>query len=425
MASEALVRITSMPLLSIARIVFGLISLLILGLAAWLVARWWEGDATLTAEGVVVVARQPWMLIAGLMFALWSVLGRQVVLVLLSSRDTRPGRPGRGEGRHVPGLRGERLYVEQQGPADAPAVIFTHGWGLDSTIWHEARRDLESGMQVITWDLPGLGRSTLRGTLTLAHLAQSLKCVMALAGDRPVVLVGHSIGGMTLQTLVRDEPGFVETRVAGLVLLNTTYTNPLRTMILSPLMRTLQRPVLIPVMHLVRWLQPLIWLIGWQSYLSGSAHMAQRLGFGPDVTRSQLDHTTLLVTRNAPGVQARGNLAMFRWHADDAVSKVDVPTLVVCGDRDIVTLPSAGVHIAAVADGEAVVVERANHMGPVEQASCYNRIIGDFIRKVCAPGCRPATGTDPNMAGSVTARRDPLLTGSLVADPLPKNDLEP
>lgn len=413
-----------MPLPSIARVVFGLISLVVLGLAVWLVARWWQGDPTLTAEGAVVLAREPWMLIAGLMLAFWSVLGRHVVLMLLSSRDTRPGRPERGEGRHVPGLRGERLYVEQQGPADAPAVIFTHGWGLDSTIWHEARRELE-GMQVITWDLPGLGRSTLRGTLTLAHFAQSLKCVMTLAGDRPVVLVGHSIGGMILQTLVRDDPGFVEMRVAGLVLLNTTYTNPLRTMILSPLMRALQRPVLIPVMHLVRWLQPLIWLIGWQNYLSGSAHMAQRLGFGPDVTRSQLDHTTLLVTRNAPGVQARGNLAMFRWHADDVVSKVDVPTLVVCGDRDIVTLPSAGMHIAAVADGEAMVVERANHMGPLEQASRYNREIGTFVRKVCAPASRSAIGAGRDAAGSVTARRDPLLTGSLVADPLPKNELEP
>lgn len=380
-----------MPLLAIARTGFGLLSLIVLGSAVWLLGRWWQGDATLTAEGAMVVARDPWFLIAGLALGFWSVMGRPLALLLLARRDRTSGRPGRGVSQHIAGPRGESLYVEVQGPVDAPAVIFTHGWGLDSTIWHEARRDLSADLQVITWDLPGLGRSSLRGSLTLVHLAQSLKCVMTLAGDRPVVLVGHSIGGMTIQTLARDEPGLVEARVAGIVLLNTTYTNPLRTMILSSVMQAMRLPVLVPAMHLVRWLQPLVWLIGWQSYLSGSAHMAQRLGFGPDVTRRQLDHAALLVTRNPPGVQARGNLAMFEWDADDALSKVDVPTLVLCGDRDIVTVPSAGEKIAMSAEGAAVIVERANHMGPVEQAKRYNGTIDDFVRAVFAQAGRSAT----------------------------------
>lgn len=380
-----------MPLLAIARTGFGLLSLIVLGSAVWLLSRWWQGDAILTAEGAVVVTREPWVLIAGLALGLWSVMGRHVALLLLAKRDKTSGRPERGMGRHIAGPRGERLYVEVQGPGDAPAVIFTHGWGLDSTIWHEARRHFSAELQVITWDLPGLGRSSLRGSLTLTHLAQSLKCVMTLAGDRPVVLVGHSIGGMTVQTLARDEPGLVEARVVGIVLLNTTYTNPLRTMILSSLMQAMRLPVLVPAMHLVRWLQPLVWLIGWQSYLSGSAHMAQRLGFGPDVTRRQLDHAALLVTRNSPGVQARGNLAMFEWDATGALSKADVPTLVLCGGRDIVTVPSAGQKIATSVGGEAMIVERANHMGPVEQASRYNGTIAAFVRTVCAQAGRSAT----------------------------------
>src|SRR4051812_37708413 len=95
--------------------------------------------------------------------------------------------------------------------------------------------------------------------------------------------------------------------VAGVVLLHTTHTNPLKTMILSGLLQALQRPVLEPGMKLAIALQPLAWMLNWQSYLSGSAHLAQRLGYGKFVTRSQLEHTTLLATRNSPAVLARGN----------------------------------------------------------------------------------------------------------------------
>ena len=175
---------------------------------------------------------------------------------------------------------------------------------------------------VITWDLPGVGRS--KGKIGLESFAADLCAVTALAGGRKAVLVGHSIGGMTIQTLVRDDPDFIDAYVAGIVLLNTTYTNPLRTMILSPLWRALRWPLIEPLMWLAIPLLPLVWLSAWQSYLSGSAHLANRFGFGKHVSRSQLNATTLLATRNSPGAQARGNLAMFRWDATDALSKIDV-----------------------------------------------------------------------------------------------------
>ncbi len=103
------------------------------------------------------------------------------------------------------------------------------------------------------------------------------------------------------------------------MLVNTTYTNPLRTMALGGLAQALRRPLLEPMLRLTIWLQPLAWLSAWQSYLSGAAHLANRTGFSQHVTRSQLEHTTLLATRNPPAASARGNLAMFGWDADGAL----------------------------------------------------------------------------------------------------------
>jgi pimeloyl-ACP methyl ester carboxylesterase len=53
------------------------------------------------------------------------------------------------------------------------------------------------------------------------NLTADLEAVLAMAGDRPVVLVGHSIGGMILQTFCHLVPGTLARRVAGLALVHT------------------------------------------------------------------------------------------------------------------------------------------------------------------------------------------------------------
>lgn len=148
-----------------------------------------------------------------------------------------------------------------------------------------------------------------------------------------------------------------------MVLFNTTYTDPLRTMTLSRLLQALRKPLLVPMMYLQIWLWPLVWLMQWQSYLSGSQHIAVRSGFGRDVTRSQLDHTALLMTRNSPAVVARGDLAMMRWDGAEGVAKLAAPTLVLGGTRDIVTRFEASEAIVSLApDARLQAASGANHM---------------------------------------------------------------
>ena len=130
-------------------------------------------------------------------------------------------------------------------------------------------------------------------------------------------------------------------------------------------------------------LQPLVWLSAWQSYLSGSAHLANRISFGKHVSRSQLNAVTLLGTRNSPGAQARGNLAMFRWDATGALAKIDVPVLVIGGELDIVTKPEASGTIAESTHAARIsIVEDVNHMGFLERHETYNSAIAQFAGAV-------------------------------------------
>jgi pimeloyl-ACP methyl ester carboxylesterase len=373
-----------MPLIVIARIVMAWLGFALLAVAAWLLWTWIRGEPLTDPSGGVVIHREAWRLWTGLALVGWSLGGRWLALLLLARPDAAPARPSRDPGaRMVAGTSGSDLYVEEIGAG--AAVVLTHGWGLDSTIWRHAKHDL-AGFRIVGWDLPGLGRSRLGPDrdVTLEGFAADLAGLIERQ-NRPVVLVGHSIGGMIIQTLARDRPELFGREVAGVALLNTTYTNPLRTMILSPLARAL-RPVIEGVLRLAIWLEPLAWLSAWQGYLNGTAHVANRLGFGGAVTRSQLDHTTLLATRNPPGVQARGMLAMFRWDAAGAMAQAACPVMILAGDRDIVTKPEASRAIAASSPRAVLrVMEDANHMGFLEQAPAYDEALADFARTCLAP----------------------------------------
>lgn len=375
-----------MPLFSPMRLLTMALSLAVAGIAIYLALYWYQGDLVRLDNGDVVQRREDWLIWVAAGLGLFSLLGRLIVAPTLAKPDrAERSVEDRGNGTQIAGQNNSSLYVEDLGNETGPTLILTHGWAMDSTIWHYAKLSLGRRFRIIVWDLPGLGQS--KGPISLENFAECLASVISWSGAERVVLVGHSIGGMTIQTLARDHAALFERHVVGIALLNTTYINPLKTMILPRFMQAIRWPILEPMMWLGIILQPLVWLCAWQSYFSGMAHVANRIGFGKYVTRSQLNHVTLLSTKNPPGNIDRGNLAMFRWDATGALSRSDVPALVLGGEVDIVTKPSASHAIAQQAAKATVeVVEGVNHMGMLERADHYNSRIAVFAEQVFARG---------------------------------------
>jgi pimeloyl-ACP methyl ester carboxylesterase len=137
-------------------------------------------------------------------------------------------------------------------------------------------------------------------------------------------------------------------------------------------------------MHLTIWLTPLAWLSAWQGYLSGSNQLAARLAtFGRGATRGRVDLTARLGCKGSPGVQAKGNLAMFRWKATDLLPSIPVPALILAGTKDIVTLPQASRDIAsALPRARLVQLEGGGHMAFLEQADACVAEIAAFAQEV-------------------------------------------
>ncbi len=353
----------------------GLLSLALLGGGAYVLWQWYFGALVGTA----------W-LVGGLSMVGWSLLGRWVVLLFR--------KPGRDEPHDLPAdseMRltrpdGTELSVASYGPPDAPVVVLTHGAGTNGTSWYYALRALSDRFRVVTWDLPGLGRSSKAGNgdYSLDRHARDLEAVMqAVSPDRPVVLVGHSLGGMVTLTLCRLMPEAVRSHVAGLVLVGSTHTNPVRTTTASGFFSAAQKPLLEPLLHLTAWLAPIAWLMSAVSYMNGSAHLiAMLLGFAGRETRGQLDRASYYNVQAWPGVQARESLAMLRYDATATLASIPVPVLCVTGHLDRLVVPETSRFMAAtVPAGTSLTLTPAGHMSIFEQHEQVADSIADFAAR--------------------------------------------
>src|SRR5690606_33163238 len=109
---------------------------------------------------------------------------------------------------------------------DRPTVVLSHGYTLDERSWVYQRRALrEAGYRVVVWDQRGHGASGVAesDTYHVDQLGRDLRRVLAeVVPEGPLVLVGHSMGGMTIMALAEADPEFVRDRVVGVALVSTS-----------------------------------------------------------------------------------------------------------------------------------------------------------------------------------------------------------
>ncbi len=110
--------------------------------------------------------------------------------------------------------------------AALPTIVLTHGYCLSLRCWVYQRRALKAaGFRVVSWDQRGHGRSG-RGEVesyVIDRLGADLGAVIAqLAPEGDLVLVGHSMGGMTIMALGEQDPALIRERVIGVAFVGTS-----------------------------------------------------------------------------------------------------------------------------------------------------------------------------------------------------------
>lgn len=275
------------------------------------------------------------------------------------------------------------LAVNEFGPPDARrGTIFLHGYCLDHSIWHHQMTGLDSDLRHIFYDARHHGRS--RGghePTSVELLASDLQAVIDHSALEEVVLVGHSMGGMTVLQYCCSKDGLAGTKVKGIVLVNTTYTDAVKTLfaaeVIGPVERA-TRGVLARVFDDPRASQ-MVRLRGDDlSYV-----LVKLFGFGPGASKTQVEYVRGLLSAfpSPPLIETLKGLRDF--DVEDALGSVDVPTLVIAGGDDRITTVRASRRIAEdIPQSRLVVFDKAGHTSMMERNVDFNDEIRRFLSEV-------------------------------------------
>lgn len=385
----------------------GIVAIAIVAGAVWLIYRWVDEarppvrhdvtppiSTTEEAPRRELTAWRPgwdrptFLLAGGISLILLGVGGRSISPRLF--RPNGPDVPQLTGGREVTIDRpdGTKLHVEIYGES-GPTIVATHGWGTDRREWGHLGTLANAGLRIVVWDLPGMGLSgrPSNNDYSLDKFAHDLWAVIDKCTDGPIVLMGHSIGGMTILTFCRHFPELLGQKVAGLILMHTSYRNPVRTMLCGGLLSAIEKPIIIPLLYLQIALSPFIWISNCLSYFNGSIHWSNKMtGFGGTESRQELDFVSQYTLTTSPAVLARGCLGMLQYDARDVLARINVPVLVFSGDKDPVTLPSANSNIAERApSGTLRTLSPAKHYGFLEHHDSFLVETVEMCERVTAP----------------------------------------
>ncbi|MEV4123465.1 alpha/beta hydrolase [Nocardia sp. NPDC049707] len=261
---------------------------------------------------------------------------------------------------------GVALAVREYGPRDADlTVVLLHGHCLRTASWTYVRNALARrypGARIVCYDHRGHGDSAAASprTYNLEQLGNDLRDVLdAVAPTGPVVLVGHSMGGMTVLTYLSRNPHEIGRRVAGVALIATAANG----LAAGGFGRLLRRPAVSTFQAAVR-------------RAPGIMHHAKLMAckvFAPIIHAAEFGDRTVsprvLTLANAmhnetPIVTMASFLSAFMdYDQTDALTVLSkIPTLVLCGTADLLTPPSHSIAMAAaVASADFVLVDGAGH----------------------------------------------------------------
>ncbi|PNG18925.1 alpha/beta fold hydrolase [Streptomyces cahuitamycinicus] len=308
------------------------------------------------------------------------------------------------------GPRRRRLFGRKS-PAPV-TVVFSHGYCLSQDSWHFQRAALRGVVRTVHWDQRSHGRSG-RGVaqtrddepITIEQLGRDLKAVIdAAAPEGPLVLVGHSMGGMTVMALADQYPELIRERVVGVAFVGTSSgrlgevnyglpvagVNAVRRVLPGVLKALGQRAELVEK--------------GRRATADLFAGVIKRYSFASrDVDPAVARFAERMIESTPIDVVAEYYPAFNDHDKTEAlVHFADLPVLVLAGVQDLVT-PSE--HSDAIADllpdAELVLVPDAGHLVMLEHPEVVTDRLADLLTRT---GAVPAGATVKGYGSSSTAQ---------------------
>lgn len=260
-------------------------------------------------------------------------------------------RPGGGAGAAVP-----------------PVAVLLHGVGGGRQGWSGTGATLAAlGFRVLAADQPGYGLSGSIDPYDMAGMAEAVRRLIdwaaggRAASSAPVLLVGHSMGGMVAQELLARSPG----AASALVLAAT-----------SPAFGS---PDGAWQAEFVRSrFAPLDAGLG----MPGLAAQLVRAMAGREATPQRLAQAQAQMAAVPEATYRRAIAALVKFDRREALARIAVPTLVVTGEDDRTAAPQVARRMAArIAGAELAIVPATGHLLMLEQPERFDAVLADFVKR--------------------------------------------
>jgi pimeloyl-ACP methyl ester carboxylesterase len=308
---------------------------------------------------------------------------------------------------------GVALHAEVAGPEDAAVtIVFTHGYTLTQDCWHYQRQALADTARLVFWDQRGHGRSPqLRadaadgaddgaapGPVSMELTGADLAAVLAATcpGDGPVILVGHSMGGMTIMALAARHPELFGTKVIGTALIATAAANVDPAGWLPLPLRPLARQAAPSVLRGASQGRQAVLIERGRQAAGDIAFLSTRfIGFGDSsVSPTLVDFAERMIRSTRVEVIAEFYMALLGHDQREALDVIGrTPTFVLTGDHDKVVAPRlAGELAAGIPGADLILVPGAGHLVFMERPEVVNEAILGLLAQ--------ATGAGGGSAGS-------------------------
>lgn len=301
--------------------------------------------------------------------------------------------------RRVVADDGVPLHVEEVGPQRAPVtVVFCHGYTQQLAVWHYQRIALaeENVGKLVFWDQRSHGKSgrSSAGRSTIDQLGKDLQAVIsACAPTGKIVLVGHSMGGMTIMALADQCPELFSTRVVGVALLSTSTGKMASVTFGLPAVFTGVNRRVLPFVTRGMQGRPELFEKGRRLGTDLAFVATRKAAFGSsDVSPSMVEFVEKM-TADTPVDVIAEFYGTFVDHDKLASLDVleDVETLILVGSKDVVTPVDHSRTIAAgLPNAQLVVVEGAGHMVQLERAAMVTLHLRALVRRATRAATRTA-----------------------------------
>lgn len=257
----------------------------------------------------------------------------------------------------VPSADGVPIRYRVHG-SGVPVLIFVHGWSCDSTYWDAQIDHFKSRYSVVTLDLAGHGDSgTARRTWSMDAYGDDVVAVAQRVPGKPVVLIGHSMGGPVILQAARR----MRERVIGIVGADTfqNIANP---------------PA--PAETLQRRLAPFR-----ADFPTAMRDYAARSFFTPQSNPELVRRIAEDMAATPPGIALGSIIGMNDMNYSAALADIDVPIVAINSDRGPTDAERIRIHAPTF---RLKVMAGVGHFVMIEDPARFNALLDETLQEFSA-----------------------------------------